>query len=296
MRRVVDATARYQAEHLELRPGQPMSQNNAIQPLSRQTSQTSGIAENVLEARALEPSNLSVDDESQTVHHSVVQPARVHDHNRPFPPPRLPTVHVTASQSSVHSSSTLSASPATTQTSPANPRSLVTAPLSPLSSTFRTRPRAAEASETSPRGFVANDTPPRSPIGEVSLTVPRPDGERTINEYVEAPFKHCWNQDRRLDEEKRGGDCPKIDRPQAPTPEGLRRRGHAPSSARGEDSAGVPGRRERRRDERRRVDGEQWFRERGDEATGFVHQGTNEQSRVEDLRPGWSLHHVQFLW
>lgn len=212
MRRVVDATARYQAEHLELRPGQPMSQNNAIQPLSRQTSQTSGIAENVLEARALEPSNLSVDDESQTVHHSVVQPARVHDHNRPFPPPRLPTVHVTASQSSVHSSSTLSASPATTQTSPANPRSLVTAPLSPLSSTFRTRPRAAEASETSPRGFVANDTPPRSPIGEVSLTVPRPDGERTINEYVEAPFKHCWNQDRRLDEEKRGGDCPKIDR------------------------------------------------------------------------------------
>lgn len=64
----------------------------------------------------------------------------------------------------------------------------------------------------------ANDTPPRSPIGEVSLTVPRPDGERTINEYVEAPFKHCClNQERRrLDDEKRlaTGDCPKIERRQ----------------------------------------------------------------------------------
>ncbi|XP_076240216.1 sprouty signaling antagonist, partial [Calliopsis andreniformis] len=199
MRRVVDAAARYQAEHLELRPGRPMSQNNAIQPLSRPpSSQTSGIAENILDADA-------VDDEHAV--HQVAQPTRVHDHNRPFPPPRLPTVHVASPQ--LVNSSTLSTT--VTQTPPSNPRTPVTAPLSPLSSTFRSRPRNTDA-ETSPRPFLSNDTPPRSPIGEVSLTVPRPDGERTINEYVEAPFKHCWAQDRRLDDEKRSGDCPKLDR------------------------------------------------------------------------------------
>lgn len=66
-------------------------------------------------------------------------------------------------------------------------------------------------------------TPPRSPLGEVSLATPRPDGERIINEYVETPFKQNSNAgERRLDgtalvdgvDGKRTGanDCPKKER------------------------------------------------------------------------------------
>lgn len=228
MRRVVDAAARYQAENLELRPGQPMSQNNAIQPLSRPpSSQASGNAPGSALDGTAEAVPSSPDDgdahPATALHQPAIQSSRVHDHNRPFPPPRLPAVHVTASQTIVaNPSPTLSTSAtAVTQTTPSNPRPLATAPLSPLSSTFRSRPRNVDTSDVSnannannPRGPLSNETPPRSPIGEVSLTVPRPDGERTINEYVEAPFKHCClNQERRLEEEKRGStDCPKIDR------------------------------------------------------------------------------------
>ncbi|XP_043249739.1 mucin-5AC [Colletes gigas] len=218
-KRRVDAAARYQAEHLGLRSGRPMSQNNAIPPLSRPpSSQTSGIngTENGLDGAATDAD----DGDAQSAIHQAVQPSRVHDHNRPFPPPRLPTVHV-ASPTPVNAATTLATSVVTTATSttPSNPRiPVTTAPLSPLSSTFRSRPRNVDTSgDASPRGVVPSDTPPRSPIGEVSLTVPRPDGERTINEYVEGPFKHCClNQDRRLDHEKRSAttDCPKLDRRQ----------------------------------------------------------------------------------
>ncbi|XP_017888687.1 protein sprouty-like [Ceratina calcarata] len=169
-------------EHLELR-GRPMSQNNAVAPHSRPSSS---------------PTNVDATTDAADEHQNA--PGRIHDHNRPFPPPRLPGVHANASTALL--------------AVPTNPRVLVTAPLSPLSSTFRSSPRnvdsATETNNTS-RGLLSNDTPPRSPIGEVSLAVPRPDGERAINEYVEAPFKHS-NQERRLDDDKRGVDCPKIDR------------------------------------------------------------------------------------
>ncbi|XP_053994484.1 uncharacterized protein LOC128884852, partial [Hylaeus volcanicus] len=213
-KRRVDAAARYQAEHLGLRSGR-MSLNNAIPPLSRPpSSQTSGIISgNGLDGTTDAGSNNSDDGDNQSVHQGV-QSSRVHDHNRPFPPPRLPAVHV-ASSPSVVAATTLATSSVSTQSNPRIP--VTTAPLSPLSSTFRSRPRNVETIETSPRTLSTSDTPPRSPIGEVSLTVPRPDGERTINEYVEAPFKHCClNQERRLDDEKRAAatDCPKIDRRQ----------------------------------------------------------------------------------
>ncbi|KAF3420124.1 hypothetical protein E2986_08498 [Frieseomelitta varia] len=220
-KRCVDAAARCQAEHLELR-GRPMSQNNAIAPLSRPPSSPTNASTN-LDNTTVASSTTSHDnsrvvnaDDGDAQHsvqqqqqHNVTGGGRVHDHNRPFPPPRLPTVHVPAA-----SSLTLAAN----QSSPS--RVLVTtAPLSPLSSTFRSRPRNIDTSTettTNSRGLLSNDTPPRSPISEVSLTVPRPDGERAINEYVEAPFKHGANQERRVidDDQKRGigADCPKIDR------------------------------------------------------------------------------------
>ncbi|XP_034186979.2 sprouty signaling antagonist, partial [Osmia lignaria lignaria] len=199
-KRSADSVARCQAEQLELR-GRPMSQNNAISPLSRPpSSQQSTNVHDATTDAVLDGSNTD-DGEAYSV-----QQGRVHDHSRPFPPPRLPTVHTTAT--------TLATAPP--HPSNQSPRTLRTAPLSPLSNTFRSRPRNTDASnETNTRGLLSTDrSPPRSPIGEVSLTVPRPDGERTINEYVEAPFKHCANhQERRYDEDKRGvADCPKIDR------------------------------------------------------------------------------------
>ncbi|XP_076385495.1 sprouty signaling antagonist, partial [Megachile rotundata] len=198
----VERVARCQTEQLELR-GRPMSQNNAIPPLSRPPSsqQSPNAAGNGHDATT-DAAGANADDGDA---HSVQQ-GRVHDHTRPFPPPRLPAVHAP-----------VTLPPAPSIPSNQSPRTLRTAPLSPLSNTFRSRPRNADASNetNTSRGLLSTDrSPPRSPIGEVSLTVPRPDGERTINEYVEAPFKHCANhQERRFDEDKRGvGDCPKIDR------------------------------------------------------------------------------------
>ena len=236
-KRCVDAAARCQVEHLELR-GRPMSQNNAIAPLSRPSSSPTNNTSTNLDTAASSTAitTTSHDNSNSTVivnaddgdaQHSVQQQhtvtggngggggggGRVHDHNRPFPPPRLPIVHVPTASSLTAATATLAAN----QSNPS--RVLVTtAPLSPLSSTFRSRPRNVDTStETSnARGLLSNDTPPRSPISEVSLAVPRPDGERAINEYVEAPFKHGANQERRVidDENKRGigADCPKIDR------------------------------------------------------------------------------------
>ncbi|CAL7952362.1 unnamed protein product [Xylocopa violacea] len=237
-KRRVDATAHCQAEHLELR-GRPMSQNNAIAPLSRppssQTNATNSLDNNATDAayngNADDGDAISVQQQQQQQQQQQLNASgRVHDHNRPFPPPRLPTVHVAATTATANAT----ASTALLAASNPNPRLLVTAPLSPLSSTFRSRPRNVDTSNdtttsttsttttttttTNARGLLSsNDTPPRSPIGEVSLTVPRPDGERAINEYVEAPFKHCNQQERRLEDgSKRGGilgaDCPKIDR------------------------------------------------------------------------------------
>ncbi|CAD1480275.1 unnamed protein product, partial [Heterotrigona itama] len=230
-KRCVDAAARCQAEHLELR-SRPMSQNNAIAPLSRPPSSPTNNASTNLDTAASstatttshQPDNNStvVNADDGDAQHSVQQQhnvvaggGRVHDHNRPFPPPRLPTVHVPIASSLTAATATLAAN----QSNPSNPsRVLVTAPLSPLSSTFRSRPRNVDTSTeiSNARGLLSNDTPPRSPINEVSLAVPRPDGERAINEYVEAPFKHGANQERRVidDDNKRGigADCPKIDR------------------------------------------------------------------------------------
>ncbi|KOC68899.1 Protein sprouty [Habropoda laboriosa] len=183
-----------------------MSQNNAIPPLARPPSSPQTNA-NSLDAPATDVSattnnNADDGDHHHQQHQNATVSARVHDHNRPFPPPRVPIVHVAAAAASTAPAPAIS-------TGPSNPRVPVTAPLSPLSSTFRSRPRNVDTSNET------NDTPPRSPIGEVSLTVPRPDGERAINEYVEAPFKQHCNQEQRNrfdDENKRGIDCPKIDR------------------------------------------------------------------------------------
>ncbi|KOX78673.1 Protein sprouty [Melipona quadrifasciata] len=219
-----------------------MSQNNAITPLSRLPSSPTNASTNLDTSTAASSTATATSHDNSTVvnaddgdaQHSVQQQrnvtggGRVHDHNRPFPPPRLlPTVHVPTASSLTTAAATATATLAANQSNTS--RALVTtAPLSPLSSTFRSRPRNIDTSTetttttttttTNARGLlVANDTPPRSPISEVSLAVPRPDGERAINEYVEAPFKHGANQQERRvidDDNKRGigADCPKIDR------------------------------------------------------------------------------------
>ena len=113
--------------------------------------------------------------------------ARVHghDHSRPLPPPRLSDL---------------------TGTSNFVP---LTAPLAPLSTSnsFRTNSRTPVTTSNrsqngdtiissadlgtgigTTRSRSSNETP-RSPVGEVTLTVPRPDGDRIVNEYVETPFR-----------------------------------------------------------------------------------------------------------
>ncbi|CAK9797064.1 Protein sprouty [Anthophora plagiata] len=207
---------------LELR-GRPMSQNNAIPPLTRPPSSPQTNSNNTLDAATDASATTTNNADDGDHHHQQNVAARVHDHNRPFPPPRLPIVQVAAASTATATTTTTTTTPPPTpppsaiSTGSPNPRVLVsTAPLSPLSSTFRSRPRNVDTSnETNARGLLSNDTPPRSPIGEVSLTVPRPDGERAINEYVETPFKQHCNQEQRNrfdDENKRGIDCPKIDR------------------------------------------------------------------------------------
>lgn len=102
--------------------------------------------------------------------------ARVHghDHNRPLPPPRL-----------VEQSST----------------GPLTAPLTPLAGQagiLRTSSRApapipvvhdVARIQTSPNDTEQSPLGRGSQLGEVTLTVPRPDGERAVNEYVETPFR-----------------------------------------------------------------------------------------------------------
>ncbi|XP_015110509.1 protein sprouty [Diachasma alloeum] len=90
-----------------------------------------------------------------------------HDHTRPLPPPRLEQMPAV---------STIAVP--------------LTSPLPPLSasSSFRSRlplTNSLSDSLSSPRGSE------RSQVGEVTLTVPRPDGERAVNEYVETPFRQA---------------------------------------------------------------------------------------------------------
>lgn len=135
--------------------------------------------------------------------------ARVHghDHTRPLPPPRLPD---------------------TTGLPNFTP---LTIPLAPLSSSnsFRTNSRRIQNADTiisslpnstelgtttiaTARNRSTNESS-RSPMGEVTLTVPRPDGDRIANEYVETPFRPILlqnNQGRTLSADT--PKCPKTER------------------------------------------------------------------------------------
>lgn len=213
--------------------GRPMSRNDAISPLTRPPSSRTNIAADAAAAGFAAGNDDCVSGVGEDADSRLVSAeARVHDHNRPFPPPRLPLVHVT-SMPSVPPPPPPSA---TSQSVPGSPTLRVaplTMPLTPLSSSFRSRPslRRPQNVETSPsdansRSLLSPSstdttittittiaTTPRSPVGEVSLATPRPDGERTINEYVEAPFTNSrCNQERRLDADSKTGDCPKTER------------------------------------------------------------------------------------
>lgn len=108
--------------------------------------------------------------------------ARVHghDHTRPLPPPRL------------HEANSLPPSPAP-----------ITLPLAPLGS-FRTRTSRPD-SRTTPTTTTTTTT---TSVSEVTLTVPRPDGERALNEYVETPFRPSFERTHQQDYPK----CPKAER------------------------------------------------------------------------------------
>ncbi|XP_024870901.1 uncharacterized protein DKFZp434B061 [Temnothorax curvispinosus] len=203
----------------------PMSRNDAISPLTRSPSSRANIA-----AGDDCANGASEDADSRLVSTET----RVHDHSRPFPPPRLPLVHVTSTSMPSVPPPPPPPPPSASQSVPGSPTPRVaplTMPLTPLSSSFRSRPslRRPQNAEMSPsdansRGLLSLSstdttittiaTSPRSPIGEVSLATPRPDGERTINEYVEAPFNNSrCNQERRLDvDSKTAADCPKTER------------------------------------------------------------------------------------
>lgn len=131
--------------------------------------------------------------------------ARVHghDHTRPLPPPRLPD---------------------TTRLPNFTP---LTIPLAPLASSnsFRTISRTPRVQNgdannadlgtgtATTRNRTSNESP-RSPVGEVTLTVPRPDGDRIANEYVETPFRPTTllqNQGRVSGDAQK---CPKTERRQ----------------------------------------------------------------------------------
>ncbi|CAD6215059.1 GSCOCG00011162001-RA-CDS [Cotesia congregata] len=103
-------------------------------------------------------------------------PTRVHghDHTRPLPPPRLPETISTIAP--------------------------LTAPLTPLStsSSFRTNSRlqSINTAGTTTNSSDSNTQHLRNDrtLGEVTLTVPRPDVERIVNEYVETPFRQPTSQ------------------------------------------------------------------------------------------------------
>ncbi|KAG5327567.1 SPY protein, partial [Pseudoatta argentina] len=203
--------------------GRPMSRSDAISPPTRPPSSRTNITGDGNDDCI---SGAGEDADSRLVHIET----RVHDHSRPFPPPRLPLVHMTT----MPSVPPPPPPPPASQSVPGSPTLCVaplTMPLTPLSSSFRSRPslRRPQNVETSPsdansRSLLSPSstdttittiaTSPRSPIGEVSLATPRPDGERTINEYVETPFKNSrCSQERRLDaDSKTAGDCPKNER------------------------------------------------------------------------------------
>ncbi|KAM0729646.1 Protein sprouty [Formica fusca] len=231
------------AGHLEL-SGRPMSRNNAIPPLSRPPSSRTNIAAGAAVGGLAADNDDCIGSAGEDADSRLVsaEAPRVHDHSRPFPPPRLPLVHPVTSVPSVppppppppppesdNVTTTVSSAPGTpTFRAAVSP----TMPLTPLSSSFRSRPSSlrrpqnvespGDANSRSLLSPSSTDTTtttialsPRSPVGEVvSLAAPRPDGERIINEYVEAPFKHSrCNQERRLDADSKAvGDCPKSER------------------------------------------------------------------------------------
>ncbi|XP_043490829.1 LOW QUALITY PROTEIN: protein sprouty, partial [Polistes fuscatus] len=205
-----------------LNRGRQMSQKNAIPGLSR-AAVVNGV----------------VDGEH----------VRVHDHNRPLPPPRtIPSTGTTntgttsTGTTAALPSTTTTTTTATTTTATTALRIPQTAPLTPLStlnSSFRSRPttnvrtppsQSFESAPTlqtggSPRNLLTPTsmdvpTPLRTPLGEVSLASPRPDGERVINEYVETPFKQPNVIDRldgivhvdTIDGKRSGNDCPKKEK------------------------------------------------------------------------------------
>lgn len=88
-----------------------------------------------------------------------------HDHTRPLPPPRLPDQQQV---STIPLPLPLSAP--------------LTAPLPPLSASSSFRSRVPLTTDTIPSRSDRQ-------VGEVTLTVPRPDGDRAVNEYVETPFR-----------------------------------------------------------------------------------------------------------
>lgn len=184
----VGSTRSYRTDSLDSRGGSVPMSRIAASPPSRPPSSASSVS--------ISSNNL----------------ARVHghDHNRPLPPPRLPDTTGTSNfvpltaplaplppQSSSNSFRTNSRTPVTTSNRVQNgDMSISGADLGSVNGTTRNR---------------SPNEPPRSPVGEVTLTVPRPDGDRIVNEYVETPFRPILLQQDRVSADGIT-KCPKTER------------------------------------------------------------------------------------
>ena len=202
-------------ERLELRGVVvPMSQNAS--PPSRPPSSASSVSSST------SPANLA------RVH------ATGHDHTRPLPPPRLPEITTISSSSisnislapltapltplsttasfrnnnntrPLNSGITITTATTTTAPSTTSPNHVHQNNIessSSSSSSSSNLPGILNASSvnttnstiTSSSRTTTNLDNSRSNLGEVTLTVPRPDVERAVNEYVETPFRQTQPQ------------------------------------------------------------------------------------------------------
>ncbi|XP_046747707.1 protein sprouty homolog 2-like [Diprion similis] len=145
---------------------------------------------------------------SPAVSASALARVHGHDHNRPLPPPRLPEPATgPAGHPSLHQAPLTapltplsSSSPPSSLTAIGTLRTSSRAPApapAPIHDTVRILPASDQDLNLQNRNATPTPTS-RSPtvqqaVSEVTLTVPRPDGERAVNEYVETPFRPTSN-------------------------------------------------------------------------------------------------------
>ncbi|XP_044020269.1 protein sprouty-like [Aphidius gifuensis] len=203
-RQVSIGNNRIWSERIELRGSSntsPMSFNGTIQPSRSPSLASNGSSSNIPRVHG-------------------------HDHTRPLPPPRLidttPIIStiapLTAPLTPLSTSSSFRSriTPITTTNSLNDNSILSSLATTPTTTSSLSRINNNNNNNTNNNNNSSNSNSSnsnsnsnnnsRTTVGEVTLTVPRPDGERVVNEYVETPFRQptpstnqkCPKNDRRL--------------------------------------------------------------------------------------------------